>query len=177
MTGTAEDKRQVLPDPSHPSIINGTFEEAAKGEEGPRGWHYLRHGELTRGIRKGSKHSRSRMIFQAVGARPCKPFPLTVARWTNSTFRPGCGSRIRNPARAPTNYRCWPSRFTTRSVRWSDSADSVPGAERQIGSARGRIRVPTNAREAIVRIGLLGGVGEVAFDDVQIRGAPKGEKP
>ncbi len=41
----------------------------------------------------------------------------------------------------------------------------------------GRIRVPTNAREAIVRIGLLGGVGEVSFDDVQIHGAPKGEKP
>ncbi len=34
MTGTAEDKRQVLPDPLHPSIINGTFEETIKGEEG-----------------------------------------------------------------------------------------------------------------------------------------------
>ena len=36
--------------------------------------------------------------------------------------------------------------------------------------------MPANAREAIVRIGLLGGVGEVSFDDVQIHGALEGEK-
>ena len=37
--------------------------------------------------------------------------------------------------------------------------------------------MPANAREAIVRpIGLLGGVGEVSFDNVQIEGVSKGEK-
>ena len=30
MTGTAEDKRQVKPDPLHPSIVNGGFEEAVE---------------------------------------------------------------------------------------------------------------------------------------------------
>ena len=32
----------------------------------------------------------------------------------------------------------------------------------------GRISVPTLAREAIVTIGLLGGTGEVSYDDVQV---------
>ncbi len=33
----------------------------------------------------------------------------------------------------------------------------------------GRIKVPVHAREGIVNIGLLGGTGEVSYDDVQIR--------
>jgi hypothetical protein len=36
-------------------------------------------------------------------------------------------------------------------------------------------RVPPKAREAIVTIGLLGGTGEVSYDDIQIS-APSGGK-
>ena len=36
----------------------------------------------------------------------------------------------------------------------------------------GRIRVPLRAREAIVRIGLLGAVGELSLDDLQLQVAP-----
>ena len=34
-----------------------------------------------------------------------------------------------------------------------------------------RIEVPPRTREAIVCIGLLGGVGEIAFDDIQLKAA------
>ncbi|GAF77635.1 unnamed protein product, partial [marine sediment metagenome] len=36
-------------------------------------------------------------------------------------------------------------------------------------SETGRIAVPTRAREAILRIGLLGAVGEISFDDIQLK--------
>ena len=35
----------------------------------------------------------------------------------------------------------------------------------------GRVKVPPHAREGIVNIGLLGGIGEVSYDDVRIRPA------
>jgi hypothetical protein len=41
----------------------------------------------------------------------------------------------------------------------------------------GVVKVPPHAREGIVEIGLLGGIGEVSYDDVQIRPAKaKNEK-
>ena len=46
MTGEAEANREVQPDPEHPSIANGSFENVLKdaetGVETPAGWHYQR---------------------------------------------------------------------------------------------------------------------------------------
>ena len=33
----------------------------------------------------------------------------------------------------------------------------------------GKLKVPASAREAIVNIGLIGGTGEVSYDDIQMR--------
>ena len=46
MTGEAEDRRRVLPDPASPTIRNGDFEELIDDSEKPAGWHYLRQFEL-----------------------------------------------------------------------------------------------------------------------------------
>ena len=35
------------------------------------------------------------------------------------------------------------------------------------------VKVPRHAREGIVEIGLLGGIGEVSYDDVQIHRCPR----
>ena len=43
MTGEAEEKRRVKPDPNNPQITNGSFEELQKSDSGkpqPAGWHY-----------------------------------------------------------------------------------------------------------------------------------------
>src|SRR5260370_36654677 len=42
MTGKAEDQRQVKPDPLHPKLINGSFEEITGTAEEPVGWYYIR---------------------------------------------------------------------------------------------------------------------------------------
>lgn len=47
MTGQAEDRRQIQPDPLNPVIVNGGFEEA--DGELPAGWHYQRQVELVTG--------------------------------------------------------------------------------------------------------------------------------
>ncbi len=52
MTGEAEEKREVKPDPLNPQIVNGSFEEVRRGEEGnqePAGWHYQRQLTLEAG--------------------------------------------------------------------------------------------------------------------------------
>src|SRR4029079_15055608 len=44
-TGAAEEKRQVKPDPAHPHLVNGGFEEITQdkdGKEEASGWHYQR---------------------------------------------------------------------------------------------------------------------------------------
>jgi protein-L-isoaspartate(D-aspartate) O-methyltransferase len=35
----------------------------------------------------------------------------------------------------------------------------------------GRVKVPLHAREGIINIGLMGGTGEVSYDDIQLRPA------
>jgi protein-L-isoaspartate(D-aspartate) O-methyltransferase len=42
MTGAAEDKRQVRPDPANPKLVNGSFEELAGKSGEPIGWYYQR---------------------------------------------------------------------------------------------------------------------------------------
>ncbi len=42
MTGTAEAGRQVQPDPLHPHIVNGSFEEQGGTDGEPLGWFYCR---------------------------------------------------------------------------------------------------------------------------------------
>ena len=48
MTGAAEEKRQVLPDPLHPRIINGSFEEMLGDTQRASGWHYQRQMEVVK---------------------------------------------------------------------------------------------------------------------------------
>ena len=46
MTGAAEGRRLVQPDPANPAIAGGDFEQVA-GEDGtPSGWHYVRQAEV-----------------------------------------------------------------------------------------------------------------------------------
>ena len=42
MTGKAEESRQVQPDPLHPKLINGGFEEVIGASGEPTGWYYVR---------------------------------------------------------------------------------------------------------------------------------------
>jgi protein-L-isoaspartate(D-aspartate) O-methyltransferase len=177
MTGTAEDQRKVLPDPLHPSIINGNFEETNEAKDAPVGWHYLRFGELTGGAPEGKRAITFTNDVPGRGCQALQAFPvdgrkveqLDVSAWV----------KVKNAQPGQT-----PEQLPMMAITFYDTKRAMVG-QRGLGPWRGtadwkheegRVRVPANAREAIVRIGLLGGVGEVSFDDVQIEGILKADK-
>jgi protein-L-isoaspartate(D-aspartate) O-methyltransferase len=183
MTGAAEDQRQVKPDPLHPKIVNGGFEDFEKIEKLddvetklPRNWHYLRQGELTLDAPEvkyaltftNSEPGRGAQALQAFPVDGRKVEQLDVSTWVRAKdVEPG-QTADQLPMVAITFY---------------DENRAIIG-QRGIGPWRGtfkwkhekgKVRVPSAAREAIVYIGLLRATGEVSFDDVQISAVTKGK--
>ena len=77
-----------------------------------------------------------------------------------------------------------PDQLPQFAIIFLDDSRAPIGQHVQIGPWRGtfgwqrktgRIKVPVQAREGIVNIGLLGATGEVSYDDVQVR-VPATEK-
>ena len=172
MTGRAEDRRRVLPDPANPTIRNGDFELVTGEPPTPVGWHYQRQLEL---ITDGDAPSgRNFVTFRnAEPGRGCRALQgmaidgrkvneLDVSLHVRGKgIRPG-QSRDQLPLLVITFY--------------GQNRGSVGHAV--VGPWRGtfswqretaRLRVPKPAREAVVRIGLLGAVGEIAFDAIRLK--------
>ncbi len=172
MTGQAESGRQVLPDPANPKLINSSFEQMA-GESGePVGWYYQRQmtveeaADAPDGKRyvqfKNDTGGRSCRVLQglAVDGRKVQVLELSA------TVR---GSDI-----APGQT---PDELPVASITFYDENRAQLGRS-WLGPWRGsfpwkretgQFRVPANAREAIVHIGLLGAVGEISLDQVELR--------
>src|SRR5215813_5743414 len=59
MTGAAEEQRKIKPDPAHPQLANGSFEETAPDKDGndeATGWHYQRQLTLKSDLAPDGKH-------------------------------------------------------------------------------------------------------------------------
>ena len=165
MTGEAEEARQVLPDPKQPTIVNGSFDKFIGQSDKPSGWHYLR-GASVQGEEKflsfeNDQPGKASRALQglAIDGRTISEIKLS-ARVRGRDLRPG-----------PT-----PSQRATVLITFYDSRRAVidngrlanwEGTFDWLAEAKA-LRVPLGAREAIVRLGLLGGVGQFDVDDVQI---------
>ena len=180
MTGQAESKREVRPDPKNPRLINGSFEAAASQDEPGNvpGWYYLRGAERIRGDDAPDGHHYVIFRNDTLG-RP-------------SHLMQGLAVDGRTVSRM--TLRCW---VRTANVRFAPGSDFGPLAvvsfydenrrdlgQQWVGPWRGtrswtlakrQIRVPVRAREAIVRIGLFGATGEAAFDEVRLEREPGAE--
>lgn len=175
MTGAAEESRQVQPDPLHPQLRNGGFEEVVGDGSEPVGWHYLRQAavvtaedgkrapEGSRWLRfKNEEPGRSSQALQglAIDGRRISRLQLSgqVAA-AKLVAGPGEGQE---PAIIISFYD--QRRAVIDSVElgpWSGSF-----AWRTI---RDEVRVPLGAREAIVRVGLNGATGQLDVDDLQLQ--------
>ncbi len=171
MTGAAERRRRVLPDPANPAIENGDFEELLEGTEKPAGWHYQRQVEAVADgdAPSGEYYARFANAEAGRGCRALQGFPVDgrrVERLEVSLYvraddvRPGIFRRDL-PALVVTFY--------------DENRDSAGQA--MLGPWRGsfdwrrqstQIDVPPKAREAIVRIGLFGALGEICFDAIEL---------
>jgi protein-L-isoaspartate(D-aspartate) O-methyltransferase len=171
MTGTAEDARQVRPNPLQPSISNGGFEKPSLDSGFVPDWYYQRQAEQI----KVQSAPEGAHYLQIRNAEPGKPgiamqgFPIN-------------GQEI-----ARLEVSCWVKCDELRRGRSNDELPAVvvtfyddnraPLGHRWIGPFQGSsdwahktelIRVPTTAAEAIIRLGLFGAVGTISFDDVQV---------
>lgn len=171
MTGRAEEERQVLIDPRYPALVNGDFEEPADDPSQPPGWYYGRGVRLTQ-----DEHA---------------PAGGTVAEISNTvTGQPalliqGLALDGRHVRRVRLSGHVW-----LENVQPGKLADELPMIGLQIldekrqriahywlgpwqGSSRWRketrvLAVPSEAREALLSIGLFGATGTIRFDALSI---------
>jgi protein-L-isoaspartate(D-aspartate) O-methyltransferase len=172
MTGNAEDNRQVKPDPYKPALFNGDFELIKKDYPFVIGWYYQRNvepvGDDT--AAQGKRHAmfsndklgRSSHMLQGfpVDGREINALQFT-AQVKLQDVRPG-SSRDKVPLFLFVFYDENRKEVDTGAV--GPFIGSQPWSQTQK-----LIRVPVQSREAILRVGLFGGIGEFSIDDVKIQ--------
>ncbi len=171
MTGEAEELRRVQPDPKNPTIRNGDFEEVLDDSQKPAGWHYQRQLELVSG--GDAPSGRNYVTFTnsepGRGCRALQGFPVdgrqvkrlkVTLHVRGREIRPGLFSRDL-PALVISFYD--ENRGTIGQGVVGPWRGSFPWQKQSA-----QIDVPPKAREAIIRIGLLGAVGEISFDAIEL---------
>lgn len=184
MTGEAEASRMVLPDPQHPRVVNGDFEEGDFGKSSSSnspadgfvpGWYYGRQVQRVEAKNPSDRSAQTKAFV----------------RFTNET--PGLNSHLLQgfPIDGQTIDLIRLAGYVrTDGVLQGPNADSLPmialsfyDKDRSelgifwLGPYRGTsawrrvarlIQVPPATREAILRIGLFGGTGVADFDQISI---------
>ena len=177
MTGKAEDAREVQPDPAHPAIRNGGFEEVRGDPPTVVGWHYQRQvkvkADATR--RKASGTSPSATPRPAGTPTPCKVSPSTGERSPTSSFSFEVrGKDVRPNTNVPRGVE---PDLPLVIVMFYDK-NRGPAGKAVAGPWRDsfgwqhitqKIKVPKAAREGMLQVGLLGATGEISFDDFQLK--------
>jgi protein-L-isoaspartate(D-aspartate) O-methyltransferase len=174
MTGKAESQRKVQPDPTKPSIENGGFEQVLGDPPEAAVWHYQRQIKIV-----SDKES-----------------PEGGHYATFSNAEPGRGSQalqgfaVDGRKVKAINVSLY---VRGRDLRRGPKAEDVPALaiifydENRSAAGRGivgpwtgtfgwqretkRIEVPPRAREAVLCIGMFGAVGEISFDDIELKAA------
>ena len=180
MTGEAEAKREVLPDPTHPTIANGSFEEtlydSAKKAPEPAGWHYQR--QLTLENDPASAPDGHRFVTfkneePGLAAHALQGFAVDGRKVAKLRLDYSVRGKNIRPGQKPNE---WPRIVLT----FYDDHRAVIDEER-VGPFDGTfewqqrsdvISVPLKARESVFRIGLLGAIGEISIDDLRITPIP-----
>ena len=173
MTGKAEESRQVQPDPLHPKLINGGFEEIIGSSGEPSGWYYIRQMKVV--TADDAPEGRNYVTFSNTepgrGSRALQGFPIDGRKVHELQL----SCMVRGSDLAPGLAANQAPQFV---VLFLDDNRTTVGQQGTIGPWRGTfawkrvtrlVKVPAAAREGLVNIGLLGGTGEVSYDDVQIR--------
>jgi len=176
MTGRAEEERKVLPDPTKPTIHDGDFEKVFGDPPKPTGWHYQRQLELVSEddapsgknyvTFSNSEPGRGCHALQGFGVDGRKVRQLQVSlQIRGRDIRPGQDAR-QLPVLVVTFYD--ENRASVGRGVLGPWRGTFPWQHET-----GRIDVPARAREAVLRIGLLGAVGEMSLDDIVLEAAKK----
>lgn len=176
MTGTAEDLRRVKPDPANPQAANGNFEEEV-GENGfIPGWYYQRQAERTADTLapegehyvtfKNEEVGRASHLLQGlpIDGREVAEIELSAfVKYSNISVNlgedalPSVGITFYDENRNDLGHN-WIGPFRGSS-EWT--------------RVKKQFRVPIQAREGLLRIGLFGATGELSFDSVTLKPIPR----
>lgn len=184
MTGTAEDNREVLADPSKPVVVNGDFEAELLNDEHVPGWYY----QFALKVKTADDAPAGKQYVEFDIDQPSKPAMLMQGL-------PFDGRRIRK-----FKLSAWVS--TTGAKAGPDQDEKPAVAIAYLDEKRNRIgynhlgpflgtkkwhrvekefEVPPNAREALLSVGMFGGTGIARFDGVglevtKLKAEPGGKK-
>ena len=172
MTGRAEQTRQVQPDPANPAIRNGGFEQIAGDPPKPAGWHYQRQLELVAdgNAPVGRRYAKFTNAEPGRGCRALQGFAVDGRKVKQLEI----SLRVRGKNIRPGQTT---GQLPVLAVTFYDERRATLG-QGAVGPWRGtfswqeesaQIDVPVRAREAILRIGLQGAVGEICFDEIELK--------
>jgi protein-L-isoaspartate(D-aspartate) O-methyltransferase len=176
MTGEAEEKRRVKPDPKNPQLTNGSFEELQaeqSGKQQPAGWHYQQQLTL-KSDAQAARDGKNFVVFQNTEpGRGCQALQgFAVDGRKVSAIQVSALVRAQNIQLGSQR-----DQVPAIVVTFYDDRRAAVG-EASLGpfvgtfdwqEQSGLLSVPIRAREAILRIGLLGATGEMSVDHVQMR--------
>ena len=172
MTGKAEEARKVKPDPLHPILANGSFEEQAFPSGAQPGWYYEKHVKWDTDAKApdgehyvsftNQEPGVSAHLLQGFGidGRKVKQLQVTAQVKTKDV---ALGSE--------ENERCY-IMFTLYDDQRRDLGMQVMGP--YLGTSDWHevtktFDIPLAAREGIFRIGLFGATGSASFDKISLK--------
>lgn len=171
MTGTAEESRQVQADPANPELVNGDFEQRPAESGHMPGWYYQR-GLSWESDGKAPSGEHFVVFRNEIKGRPTNLLQgLALDGRQVTRVRLSASVRV-NGVQAGIDRNELPA----VTIRFFDEQRGLLGTQ-WLGAFRGSrdwrtesrtFRVPPEAREAIVSIGLFGATGEAAFDNIEL---------
>ncbi len=175
MTGQSEEQRKIKPDPLRPRIRNGSFETLIPDTATPEGWHYQRQlTVMEKGAPEGkyfvtfsnSEPGRFSQCLQAMALDGSKIATITVtASVKGDQLREGDLEREQSAlviSYFDVNRR---ELGTVHIGPWSGTFDWKEVTR--------ELAVPPGAREAIMHVGLNGGLGSLSVDNIRLEAAKR----
>jgi protein-L-isoaspartate(D-aspartate) O-methyltransferase len=170
MTGISERQRKIKPDPLDPQVINSGFEDDVNQDGRPDNWHYQRQATIVK-----SEAPEGNRYIRFSNSDPGRLSQMLQGIALNGRIigelRISLMVKFDQTAVGPEAYEKPALYVHFYDVSRRPMREGLLGP--WIGSGEWRhwastIKVPPKAREAIVRIGLNGGTGELCVDNIKI---------
>ncbi|MCC7083910.1 MAG: protein-L-isoaspartate(D-aspartate) O-methyltransferase [Pirellulales bacterium] len=176
MTGTAEDGREVQPDPIHPQLVNGSFEEKIGTEGEPTAWYYCRLQEVKDVLDAPDGH-RVLLFTNDVPGRMSRALQgFAIDGKQIGEVEVSASIRGKNIVHGPNAEQAPQISLTFYDANWAIIGRTWTGPYQGTFAwqlATEKLKVPRGATKCIMHVGLLGATGEFAIDNVKILAIPR----
>lgn len=172
MTGNAENNRQVKPNPLNPQLFNANFETVTEDYDFIPGWYYQRQVKLTSGTDAAEGKHYANFFNETPGLSSHMLQGFAIDGRAVGSLTIGAQVKLDDVRQGRTREE-----IPLFAISFYDESRREVGVVTLgpfIGShnwsrVQKSVRVPIQAREAILRVGMFGGIGEFSIDDLKIR--------